>query len=111
MRSHHSNPSAKIESSICAAGETLTLTSSTLAAYAGRYRSPRIGDILVTVDGDHLKLAAGNFVVALYPESQIRFFAMERDLRFEFESGENGKVQTLAVYENGAISERAQRAE
>jgi ketosteroid isomerase-like protein len=90
---------------------TLTLPATTLAAYAGRYRSRRIGDIVVSVDGDHLKLTAGSFVATLYPESQIRFFALERDLRFEFESGEHGKVQGLMVYENGVFSERVQRAE
>jgi len=90
---------------------TLTLSPSILVAYAGRYRAPRIGDILVSVDGDHLKLTAGSFVATLYPESPIRFFAMERDLRFEFERGEDGKGQALAVYENGSVSERAQRAE
>lgn len=88
---------------------TLKLSASTLQAYAGRYRSPRIGDVLVSVSGDHLKLAAGGFVATLYPETQTRFFAMERDLRFEFESKGNGNVQALAVYENGAISERALR--
>jgi ketosteroid isomerase-like protein len=89
---------------------TLTLPASTLAAYAGHYRSPRIGDILVSVEGDHLKLAAGSFVATLYPETQTRFFAMERDLRFEFERGKEGNVQMLTVYENGAVSERAPRA-
>lgn len=90
---------------------TLTLPAATLAAYAGRYRSSRIGDILVSAEGDHLKLTAGSFAATLYPESQTRFFAMERDLRFEFGVAEGGKAQTLAVYENGAVSERAQRAE
>lgn len=87
----------------------LTLAPSTLATYAGRYRSSRIGDILVAVEGDHLKLTAGSFVATLHPETQTRFFALERDLRFEFERGENGGVQALAVYENGAVSERAAR--
>lgn len=90
---------------------TLTLPPATLAAYAGRYRSPRIGDILVAVEGDHLKLTAGNFVVALFAESSTRFFAKERDLRFEFETNGTGKPGSLAVYENGALSERAPRVE
>ena len=90
---------------------TFALDPSTLATYAGRYRSSRIGDILVSVDGDHLKLTAGNFVATLYPETKTRFFARERDLRFEFESDEAGRVRGLAVFENGAVSERAERAE
>lgn len=87
----------------------MTLAPSTLATYAGRYRSSRIGDILVAVEGDHLKLTAGGFVATLHPETQTRFFALERDLRFEFERRESGHVQALAVYENGAVSERAAR--
>lgn len=87
----------------------LTLSSSTLEGYAGRYRSSRIGDISVSVADDHLKLTAGSFVATLYPETQTRFFAIERDLRFEFERKEHGNVQALAVYENGAVTERALR--
>lgn len=90
---------------------TLTLPAATLARYAGRYRSPRIGEIAVAVEDDHLTLVAGSFHATLYPESPQRFFAMERDLRFEFEGGGDGKAQALAVYELGALSERAQRAE
>lgn len=89
---------------------TMTLSSSTLATYTGRYRSSRIGDILVSIEGNHLKLTAGSFVATLYPETRTRFFAMERDLRFEFESSEDGNVKALAVYENGTVSERAPRA-
>lgn len=88
----------------------MTLSSSTLATYTGRYRSSRIGDILVSIEGNHLKLTAGSFVATLYPETRTRFFAMERDLRFEFESSEDGNVKALAVYENGTVSERAPRA-
>lgn len=88
---------------------TLKLPAATLATYAGHYSSARIGDIVVVVDGDHLKLTAGGFVATLYPESVTRFFAMEKDLRFDFEKGTSGKPGTMAVYENGAVSERAQR--
>lgn len=88
----------------------LTLSPAVLQGYAGRYRSSRIGDILVSVEGDHLKLVAGDFVATLYPETQTRFFAKERDLRFEFESDAKGVARTLAVLENGAVSERAPRA-
>jgi hypothetical protein len=86
------------------------LPAATLAAYAGSYRSARIGEISVVVEGEHLKLTAGDFVVLLYPESTTRFFAQERDLRFEFETGMASSPDALAVYENGALTERASRA-
>ena len=88
---------------------TFALPASALGAFAGRYRSQHVGDIVVIVDGDHLKLTAGTLVVTLYPEAANRFFAKERDLRFQFDVGGEGKARALAVYENGAVSERAER--
>lgn len=85
------------------------LPASALAAFAGRYRSAHVGDIVVVVEGNHLKLTAGSLVVTLYPEAANRFFAKERDLRFQFDVGSEGKAGALAVYENGSVSERAQR--
>jgi hypothetical protein len=89
---------------------TLSLPSTTLDKYAGRYQSQRIGPITVARDGDHLKLTAGGFVATLYPETRTRFFAVEKDLRFDFELAATGAVQALAVYENGSVTERAPRA-
>lgn len=89
---------------------TLSLPATTLDQYAGRYDSERIGPITVVRDGDHLKLTAGSFVATLYPETRTRFFAVEKDLRFDFELAATGAVQALAVYENGTVTERAPRA-
>lgn len=87
----------------------MTLSVRELRRYAGSYRSSQIGEILVTVDGDHLKLTAGDFAVTLYPESASRFFAIEKDLRFDFEPSTGDIVESLAVYENGTVTERALR--
>lgn len=89
--------------------QAIGLPASTLATYAGQYRSARIGEISIVATGDHLVLTAGSFIVALYPETTTRFFAMERDLRFEFEPGNASSPDGLAVYENGALTERAAR--
>ena len=80
-----------------------------LARYAGQYRSARIGSIVVVADGDHLQLTAGSFVATLYPESTTRFFAMERDLHFDFEADAAGAIVGLAAYEHGEVSDRAVR--
>ncbi|CAD0332016.1 DUF3471 domain-containing protein [Xanthomonas hortorum pv. cynarae] len=80
-----------------------------LQRYAGRYRSPRIGIIQIAVAGDHLTLTDGSFIATLYPQSTMRFFAMERDLRFDFETNGDGLSKVLEVYENGVVSERAMR--
>ncbi len=89
---------------------SLTLPAGTLDRYAGQYNAERAGQIDVVREGDHLKLRAGSFVATLYAETPTRFFAMERDIRFEFEVAASGAVQGLAVYENGAVSERARRS-
>ncbi|NID16516.1 DUF4440 domain-containing protein [Luteibacter yeojuensis] len=86
---------------------SLRLPATALAAFVGHYKSARVGMIAIAMDDDHLKLAAGTFTATLYPESPTRFFATERDLRFEFEKGKDGKVDALAVIENGVVSERA----
>ncbi|MCS3807040.1 hypothetical protein [Xanthomonas sp. 4461] len=67
------------------------------------------GDIAVTVDGNHLELVTGNFVATLYPESTTRFFAIGRDIRFDFETNHGVHPASLAVYDNGVVSEPALR--
>jgi hypothetical protein len=88
---------------------SLTLPTDTLEIYVGQYHADRAGAISVLRDGDHLKLTAGSFVATLYPETPTRFFAMERDIQFEFEVAADGTAQGLAVYESGVVTERAQR--
>ncbi|HZW17787.1 MAG TPA: nuclear transport factor 2 family protein [Luteimonas sp.] len=86
----------------------LTLAPEVLAGYAGHYAGKRITDILVAVDGEGLRLTAGDLVVTLRAETPTRFFALERNLRFEFATppGQDG-AQTLTVYENGDVAETA----
>ncbi|MFC0153002.1 DUF3471 domain-containing protein [Xanthomonas dyei] len=88
---------------------TVMLPAATLERYAGRYHANRVGNIVVSIDGNHLKLVAGSFVATLYAESTTRFFAIERDIRFDFEIDDNGHPATLAIDENGVVSERALR--
>lgn len=90
----------------------LALPAAALSTFAGRYRGGHVGEIVVTVDGDGLQLVAGTLVVHLRAESPTRFFALEKDLRFEF-NADAGKqdVPALTVYENGAAVETAARVE
>jgi ketosteroid isomerase-like protein len=88
---------------------SLHLPVSVLENYAGHYQSERVGEIVVAVDAAQLKLTAGNFVATLRPETPTRFFALEQDLRFEFEKSPKGSLGTLAIYENGVLTERARR--
>lgn len=86
----------------------LTLAPEVLARYAGDYLGKHVGEIRVVVEGDHLQLSAGPLVVTLRAESSTRFFAEERDLRFEFAPEADGHARQLQVYENGAVVETAQ---
>ncbi|MGH8025769.1 MAG: nuclear transport factor 2 family protein, partial [Pseudoxanthomonas sp.] len=90
----------------------LTLPASALTALAGLYRGTQVGDIAVAADGDGLKLTAGKMILRLRAETPTRFFALERDLRFEFAipTGQQSP-RTLIVYENGATVETATRVE
>lgn len=76
---------------------SLTLSPKALSAFAGRYLSPRDGDIVVNVEGDHLRLKASYVNVSLYPSGNARFFAKERDLQFEL----TDNATTLTVVEKG----------
>lgn len=84
----------------------IALSPAALAAYAGTYSGRKVGEIRVGVAGDRLRLTAGPLAVTLLPESPTRFFALERDLRFEFAAPADGP-RKLTVYENGAAVETA----
>jgi ketosteroid isomerase-like protein len=88
----------------------ITLPAATLAAHAGRYRGEHVGDIVVTAEPDGLLLTAGELVVHLRAESPDRYFALERDLRFEFAS-DDARPAKLTVYERGAVVETAARVD
>jgi ketosteroid isomerase-like protein len=88
----------------------LELPPEVLSGYAGHYAGQRIADIDVAVDGAGLRLTAGDLALTLRAETRARFFALERDLRFEFAAPQGTDVaQTLTVYENGKVAETATR--
>lgn len=71
----------------------------------GRYRTEKSGDLTVTVEGDHLRLVSGTLSVTLYPETEWRFFAKERDLRFQFKAvaHDDDPASAVTIYEHGAV--------
>ncbi|HJU26802.1 MAG TPA: DUF4440 domain-containing protein, partial [Rhodanobacteraceae bacterium] len=86
----------------------LHLTPAALAAFAGHYRGEH-ADIMVDTEADGLMLTASPMTVHLRAASPTRFFALERDLQFEFAPARNGDSQTLEVYEGGKKVETAER--
>ena len=86
----------------------VTLSPVVLASYAGTYLGEKVGEIRVAIDDDHLRLTAGPLIVTLMAESPTCFFALERDLHFEFTPpSTSGGKRTLTVYENGEVAETA----
>ena len=91
----------------------LTLSPDALAAFAGKYRGNKVGDITVAAIDDGLTLTAGPLRVTLRAESPTGFFAMERDLRFEFSVGVDAQPEAMmmTVLERGTVVETAQRVD
>jgi hypothetical protein len=79
----------------------LHLTPTALAAFAGHYRGEHAPDIMVGTEADGLVLTASPMTVHLRAASPTRFFALERDLQFDFAPAQNGRSPSLGVYENG----------
>jgi hypothetical protein len=75
-----------------------------LEDFAGRYRSPEVGEIVLAIDGSRLHLQAGSLSLTLFPIAASRFAAIERDLQFAFDGArmtvhEAGKVVSPATRE------------
>jgi ketosteroid isomerase-like protein len=84
---------------------SVTLSPAELSSLAGTFASPADGNLVVTVEGDHLRMNASNVSVSLYAKSASEFFANERDLGFKFtDSG-----TTLTVFEKGGPVSVAKR--
>lgn len=85
----------------------ITLPLDVLKFYAGTYIGKTTGQIQVTVEGDHLRLTSGPLAITLQAESQTRFFALERDLQFDFSGLADDRHRKLTIYENGEVVETA----
>jgi len=80
----------------------------TLKEYEGQYISDKTGRVAVKADLNTLKISSTNFQIAIYPETQNKFFAKERDLQFEFLQDKEKKMK-LVVYEKGTVVEELKR--
>lgn len=87
----------------------IILPEETLNRFEGKYKGPQTGSVTVKRNGGTLVLSFAKTQALLYPESVNSFFSKERDLTFEFVTGENGNVVKLLVREHGAIAEEITR--
>jgi hypothetical protein len=79
----------------------------TLRRYVGQYASP-VGDIAVTLSGDHLHLTSGGLSTDLTPVGPAVFRARGRRLLFEFLEAD-GQVVEIQVRENEVTVARGTR--
>jgi hypothetical protein len=89
----------------------VVLSAAQLERYAGRYRMEKSGEAEVTVANGALVLTSGGLRVTLAAKTPDHFFALERDLQFDFSGAKDGKAGALTVIENGAPVETGTRAD
>ncbi len=80
-----------------------------LDQFAGQYVAPHSGICKVEREIDRLHLFIRDQKYILYPQSDNIFFTKERDLTFEFNKNENGKVSKMTVREKGNVVDEAVR--
>ena len=74
-----------------------------LPSFAGRYRSPDFGDVTLSVEGQGLRMQSGNLSLALFPISDARFAATDRDLQFAFDGDQ------VTIFDGGQAVTTARR--
>jgi len=87
--------------------QEIPVTGKILKQYEGQYVS-KGGLITVNTELNSLKLSSANFQITIYPETQNKFFAKDRDLQFEFLLDKDKKMKVV-VYEKGNVVEEINR--
>jgi hypothetical protein len=87
----------------------MALPDATLQQFAGTYKGPQSGMVVVEKRNGGLLVKTNNRTLTLYPETQNRFFIKEHDLLFEFVQDEKGNVLKMQVREGGKLAEEAVR--
>lgn len=88
----------------------ITLSKNQLQQLTGDYKGSQTGNMIVDVDGDHLKLTIGEKTYSIYPENDTSFFMKERDLTFSFKK-KSGTKGELIIREYGETVEAADKLE
>ncbi len=85
------------------ADSALDLRPDVLPSYVGRYRvDAGKSDVKVTVEGEQLRIDAGQFKSRLVPVSENQFVAADvADCQIEFARGSSGAVDRLEIHKDG----------
>ncbi|WP_207432216.1 nuclear transport factor 2 family protein [Sabulibacter ruber] len=87
--------------------KAISLPVGMLSQFIGEYDGPTAGRLTIQQEDSALILLTNHQKIALHPETQNRFFARERDLTFEFISGNGKAASKMVVRENGNVVEEA----
>jgi len=80
----------------------VTVTPDVLASYVGRYQiAPQFVIAVTLEDGQLMTQATGQGKVAIYPESDSRFFLKVVDAQLTFSRDDQGKVSHLILHQGG----------
>jgi len=81
---------------------TVPVDAKTLAQYAGTYTLAPNFDLVVTVEnGQLMTQATGQGKIALFAESETKFFPIVIDAEIDFVKNADGKVTQLVLHQNG----------
>jgi CubicO group peptidase (beta-lactamase class C family) len=82
--------------------QVISMNSADLARFVGQYQLAPTFIISVRVEGDHLTgQATGQPPLAMFPESDVDFFARALDAQLTFQKDENGKVTGVVLHQSG----------
>jgi len=82
--------------------QAISVSAADLAKFVGQYQLAPTFIISVRVEGDHLTgQATGQPPLAVYPESEVDFFARTLDAQVTFQKDESNAVSGLVLHQNG----------
>lgn len=81
----------------------LNLSSEQIAAYEGKFSSPKFGEFSFKPNENTFLLEGKGFKATLFPKNESTFFMKERDLQFEFVKDATGKFNKIKIYEKGVV--------
>jgi CubicO group peptidase (beta-lactamase class C family) len=82
--------------------QVISMSTADLARYVGQYQLAPTFIISVRVEGEHLTgQATGQPPLAMFPESDVDFFARALDAQLTFQKDGNGKVTGVVLHQNG----------
>ncbi len=91
--------------------QEITVSEKLLATYAGNYKAPQTGDVVITVTNGVMHLSAGKMQADLVAKSDVLFSHPQAPFALEFVTGKDGSIEKFLVREKGTIVEEAIRVQ